>query len=315
MGFYKRYMTDETKNDMKKRLAYLEERDLVVVGQLKKLESILDQQTTTKSDFDNQQNMFIQLLSTFESFCGNIEGKMVEIEGKLNRCLSQQETLKKRIDEITSKKSKSPVKPGGKSTGYCNTKSDKISYSQVVKHSLKDKSEMKPKVFTKEIRDSLQALSLVVSPPRLDTTNMTMSDTGSSTNRRGSNNSDSISSWLSLNSNSTFQSDDEEDDPVPLHLRPGNGGEPSERLCCDICSEICRRAVKLGCCSGQACNECAVKFKTSRNADDRVCWRCGKKVVTYNLIQHNDLRDQVKMFNEERKLKGISDVDLSSEEK
>merc|ERR1712059_36263 len=133
MGFYKRYMTEKMKNDMKKRLAYLEERDLVVVGQLKKLESIIDQQTTTKSDFDHQQNMFIQLLSTFESFCGNIGGKIVEIEGELNRCLSQQETLKKRIDEITSKTSKSPFKMGGKSTGYCNTKSDKISYSQVVK--------------------------------------------------------------------------------------------------------------------------------------------------------------------------------------
>jgi len=61
---------------------------------------------------------------------------------------------------------------------------------------------------------------------------------------------------------------------------------------CSLCGELCKRAVRLPCCSSPACRQCAFKMITMT----RVCWReaCGgRKLSTMELIVDLALRESV----------------------
>ena len=64
---------------------------------------------------------------------------------------------------------------------------------------------------------------------------------------------------------------------------------------CDICQDICKRAVRPPCCSGQACRSCAVKFVTSK----RSCWWCGNTGLDSDKLRNNEkLRKEVELFRD-----------------
>ena len=67
---------------------------------------------------------------------------------------------------------------------------------------------------------------------------------------------------------------------------------------CDICQNICRRAVSLPCCQSQACRACAVKGITTYKS----CWGCQKSAVTSDLKIELGLREAVKVISSGRLL-------------
>lgn len=88
-------------------------------------------------------------------------------------------------------------------------------------------------------------------------------------------------------------------------------------MACGICHEICKRGVKLGCCSCIACRACATKFITR----EKKCWNsgCEALVTTKDLINDEELRKRVEVFlaanvNKEAEAKKVEEEKKSQEE-
>jgi len=79
---------------------------------------------------------------------------------------------------------------------------------------------------------------------------------------------------------------------------------------CWCCGEVCKRGVKVACCSAIACRACATKSVT-RN---KICWNgeCGTAMKTGDLVNDEALREAVDKFNAERK---AAEVTKNDEEK
>eukprot|EP00092_Neocalanus_flemingeri_P038953 GFUD01042407.1.p1 GENE.GFUD01042407.1~~GFUD01042407.1.p1 ORF type:complete len:175 (-),score=39.37 GFUD01042407.1:215-739(-) len=72
-----------------------------------------------------------------------------------------------------------------------------------------------------------------------------------------------------------------------------------ESIVCSICSEVCKRGVKVDCCSAIACRSCATRSVT-RN---KTCWNgaCAKQIKTGDLINDETLREEVDKYQTVRK--------------
>jgi len=68
-----------------------------------------------------------------------------------------------------------------------------------------------------------------------------------------------------------------------------------EKIQCKICSAVCKRGVRVGCCNTIACRSCATKSITT----NRVCWNenCKTEVTTSQLINDENLRQQADKFS------------------
>ena len=73
----------------------------------------------------------------------------------------------------------------------------------------------------------------------------------------------------------------------------------SDSIKCGICSEACKRGVKVPCCSAIACRACATKSVT-RN---KICWNkeCAAEIRTGDLINDEALREAVDKFQTAKK--------------
>jgi len=251
---------------LEQRVRELEIRDEAFHQQVKIINFLKTENSKLRTEFDSQQCMLVELLSTFESFCSNIDSKLLDVESCIARHGREQEDMRRNIESLNESKSLLKLK---------RTKSVKKKVEESPEN-LKHRpwsscSEGIDGVFTKDIRESLQSLSINISPPKPA--------------KRRSDISDGV-----------FMSDDE--DTIE---GTENGGENylgnRNNLFCDICKEICRRAVKLDCCNGQACYNCAIKYKNSMPHDDRVCWRCGAKMLS-DPVKHTSLRKRVSEFQE-----------------
>jgi len=67
---------------------------------------------------------------------------------------------------------------------------------------------------------------------------------------------------------------------IPIHLK------------CGICSEICKRGVKVSCCGAVGCRACATKTVTKA----KKCWACDKEILSKDLINDEELRKKVANF-------------------
>jgi len=67
-----------------------------------------------------------------------------------------------------------------------------------------------------------------------------------------------------------------------------------DSLKCGLCSQACKRGVKVPCCNTRACRGCATKHVTRT----KVCWNedCGVKIRTGDMIIDQELRDDVDKF-------------------
>eukprot|EP00092_Neocalanus_flemingeri_P026031 GFUD01028216.1.p1 GENE.GFUD01028216.1~~GFUD01028216.1.p1 ORF type:complete len:258 (+),score=87.62 GFUD01028216.1:164-937(+) len=72
-----------------------------------------------------------------------------------------------------------------------------------------------------------------------------------------------------------------------------------ESIVCSICSEVCKRGVKVDCCSAIACRSCATRSVT-RN---KTCWNgaCAKQIKTGDLINDETLREEVDKYQTVKK--------------
>jgi len=89
-------------------------------------------------------------------------------------------------------------------------------------------------------------------------------------------------------------------------------------VACGICQEICKRGVKLGCCSCVGCRACATKFITR----EKKCWNsgCEALVTTKDLINDEELRKRVEVFlaanaNKEAEAKKLEEKKAQEEAK
>ena len=71
--------------------------------------------------------------------------------------------------------------------------------------------------------------------------------------------------------------------------------EIPDKIKCKICSEVCKRGVRVNCCNTVACRACATKSITT----NRVCWNdsCKQSVTTAQLVNDENLRQQVDRFS------------------
>jgi len=65
-----------------------------------------------------------------------------------------------------------------------------------------------------------------------------------------------------------------------------------QEIMCRICGEVCKRGVKLGCCSTVGCRSCATKSITR----DKKCWNCGTEALSKDMINDEELRSKVEKF-------------------
>jgi len=67
-----------------------------------------------------------------------------------------------------------------------------------------------------------------------------------------------------------------------------------EGVLCGMCGEVCKRGVRLGCCSSIGCRACATKFITR----EKKCWNsgCEALITTKDLINDDALRARVDAF-------------------
>lgn len=65
-----------------------------------------------------------------------------------------------------------------------------------------------------------------------------------------------------------------------------------KEIMCKICGEVCKRGVKLGCCSTVGCRSCATKSITR----DKKCWNCGTEALSKDMINDEELRSKVEKF-------------------
>jgi len=63
-------------------------------------------------------------------------------------------------------------------------------------------------------------------------------------------------------------------------------------LQCGICSQLCKRGVKLACCGAVGCRSCATKTITR----DKKCWSCGSEALSKDLLNDEGLRLGVEKF-------------------
>jgi len=87
---------------------------------------------------------------------------------------------------------------------------------------------------------------------------------------------------------------------------------------CSLCGEICKRGVRVACCSVIGCRGCATKAVTK----DKVCWNinCGASLTTKDLINDDELRGKVNHFMakkkaEEEVVKNEEETDIASKKK
>jgi len=83
-------------------------------------------------------------------------------------------------------------------------------------------------------------------------------------------------------------------------------------LQCGICSQLCKRGVKLACCGAVGCRSCATKTITR----DKKCWSCGSEALSKDLLNDEGLRLGVEKFQkgEWKEEDGESQVELKNEE-
>jgi len=86
-------------------------------------------------------------------------------------------------------------------------------------------------------------------------------------------------------------------------------------LQCGICSQLCKRGVKLACCGAVGCRSCATKTITR----DKKCWSCGSEALSKDLLNDESLRLGVEKFQkgewkEEDGEKQIGNPGLKNEE-
>lgn len=72
-----------------------------------------------------------------------------------------------------------------------------------------------------------------------------------------------------------------------------------EELKCQICGEICKRGVKVTCCSAIGCRACCVKAVTR----DKKCWNasCGAAITSKDLVNDDELRGKVDKYMAQKK--------------
>jgi len=65
---------------------------------------------------------------------------------------------------------------------------------------------------------------------------------------------------------------------------------------CGLCSELCKRAVKVPCCDGVACRACAVKAVTLNHQ----CWneKCAKSLSGSDIINNDSLRVEIEAMSD-----------------
>eukprot|EP00092_Neocalanus_flemingeri_P013566 GFUD01014629.1.p1 GENE.GFUD01014629.1~~GFUD01014629.1.p1 ORF type:complete len:247 (+),score=70.68 GFUD01014629.1:95-835(+) len=89
----------------------------------------------------------------------------------------------------------------------------------------------------------------------------------------------------------------------------GSGNDVPISVQCGICSDVCKRGVKVPCCSTRACRSCATCHVT-RN---KICWntRCGHAIRTVDLVNDEALRDEVEKYQNE--IKDVKNITVKAE--
>jgi len=251
---------------LEQRIRALEFRDEAFLQQVERIDALKSENSRLRNDFDAQQLMLVQLLSTFESFCSNIDAKLMDVESKV----AFQEKKVKMLSQNNEKENYPIRKTTPVGDKIKEEKKSGKSYAQAVSSTWSQCGNYSNQgVFTRDIRESLQSLSLNISPPK-------------AAKRRS-------------DVSSVFLSDDEYEDGSPENCEPA--GRMLSDLSCDICKQMCKRAVQLSCCNNQACYNCAVKYKNSMPHGERICWRCSRKMSS-DPEKHLELRKRVAEFLE-----------------
>ena len=235
---------------MDRRIAALEQAELT---HKKKLEDIEQEFHTKlvniKLENENLKEMFIELLKTVELFSSNTEDKIRELEMQIDE-------MKNESREGATKKGKIHTNVETKHESKCNAPK-----------SSEPKADMISRVFTKDIRRSLEALTIATSPTK----------DVSEPNLYGN---------VPDNQEITERLETEAEKQCLVYR-------------CDICQEICKRAVRTPCCRGQACRACAFTFLTSK----RACWWCANtQLHSDKLINFDKLRNQIELFKKNNQL-------------
>jgi len=81
---------------------------------------------------------------------------------------------------------------------------------------------------------------------------------------------------------------------------------------CGICSKVCKRGVKVECCSSKACRSCATQHVTRY----KVCWAtaCGVKTRTGDLVNYEELREDVDKYLKKGKKIGLDKEGMNKKE-
>lgn len=86
-----------------------------------------------------------------------------------------------------------------------------------------------------------------------------------------------------------------------------------EFIQCGICSQVCKRGVKVLCCNIRACRSCATLHVTRK----KVCWNtsCRKQIKTGDLVNDEALREDVEKYqNYLKNMVSTDTVEQSKEE-
>jgi len=79
-----------------------------------------------------------------------------------------------------------------------------------------------------------------------------------------------------------------------------------ESIQCGICSQVCKRGVKVLCCNIRACRSCATHHVTRK----KICWNtsCGKQIKTGDLVNDEALREDVEKYQNNLKNMAATDA-------